>query len=305
MKNGVNSVDLELKEFEEKINNITEQFMSLLDSNDDIGSSVGNKFSETSKAYSESLGGPTVFNTGVENFSTISSYTGSESGYAGIEPSKFKIGVGDVNFGGISYGNSNNTYNEVPKHAIRFDSAETYELNKKLEGLYNTKKDVTVDAYTGKPTMAFSDSNIGRINSTGISISYADTAATGSTTSSTYTTNSNNTKINSGYGAYTNNTNTTTTTTNNNYGTYANNNHTKEETYSTLNKKEVYEMASYNGENHISDTVYSFATIPADKALVEKRSFKDVLFMDIPWDTKIDIWGGIKKFCTAQVKITF
>ena len=64
-------------------------------------------------------------------------------------------------------------------------------------------------------------------------------------------------------------------------------------------------MENYNGEENKENTFYSFASIPTDKSLVEKKSWKDVLFMDIPWDTKIDVWGGIKKFCTAQVKITF
>lgn len=193
-------MDIELKEFENKINSITEQFMSLLDANDIIDSSNTNKF---------------------ENSPV------------------FKLGTEDIKVGGIPY----------PKHAVKFDTAEQLDLNKKLEGLYEDKRN-TAEVFNQNPSIAFSDSNIGKVNSFSLNGDYASYNS-----------------IQAG---------------------------------STLNDKEVYEMAN-NSEN----TFYSFATIPADKALVEKRDWKDVLFMDIPWDTKIDIWGQFKKLITTDVKFTF
>ena len=53
------------------------------------------------------------------------------------------------------------------------------------------------------------------------------------------------------------------------------------------------------------NSIFSFATVPQERALTARRSFSDVLFMDIPWDTQINIWGGIKSLFTTQVKITF
>ena len=250
MKNGVSYVDLELKEFEDKINSITEQFMSLLNSEEPVESSVGNKYNNTATIYKNettnessynNITGPTIFN---ENSNGIT----------------FKLSTDDINIGGIPYGKQ--TFDSgLPKHAVKFDSVEQMELNNKLESLYDTKKTTATSLYDEKPTIAFSDSNIGRINSLG---------------------------------------------NNNIYDNY-----TKDETNSTLNNKEVYEMSNYYGEGCTGESTttgnvfHDYATIPAEKALVEKKSWLDTLFMDIPWDTKIDIWGGIKKFCKAQVKITF
>ena len=204
-------MDLELKEFEEKINNITEQFMSLIDSNDIIESSVENKYDTTTK-----------------------------------------YGTDSTNIGGIAYAGSS-----IPSHAVRFDSAEHMELNHKLEGLYESKKTVS-NIIIEKPSIAFSDSNLG-----------------GGHSQSTY----------------------------NGYGTQSA--YVINETDSTIKNKEVYKMANYCEGEKTGNVLYDFATVPAEHALVEKKSWKEVLFSDIPWDTKIDIWGGIKKFCTAQVKITF
>lgn len=214
---------MELKEFEEKINNITEQFKSLLDSNTDIGCSIGGN---------------------IGNIDSNINSTGN-----GVV---FKLGTDDVKIGGIGYKTTYDTISdEMPKHAIKFDSVEQMDLNTRLESLYNENH--SYSAITAeKPNIAFSDANIGRINSFGVTETY--------------------------------------------YG--------KKETNYT-NDKEGYEMAGYNGEEGKDNVFYSFATIPEERALVEKRDWKEVLFMDIPWDTKIDIWGGIKKLCTAQVKITF
>lgn len=230
-------MDLELKDFEDKINNITEQFMSLLDSNDIIENSVENKFENTSKSFiGDYSKEPTIYNRQPTNFGNTSA---------------FKLGTEGIQFGGIAYGTSN-SQEELPKHALKFDSVEQMELNRELEKLYQEKKNDISNEYFTESTIAFSDSNIGGINHFGSSIGEE---------------------------------------------------YTKIQTNSTLNNKEVYDMSNYNGEKE--NVFYSFATIPTERALVEKKDWKDVLFMDIPWDTKIDIWGGIKKFCNVQVKFTF
>ena len=295
MKNGVSYVDLELEEFENKINSITEQFMSLLNSDESIESSVTDKYTEAatilnngtgsdSISYNSTIGKETISYNSIAGGNTVSysNITGGDSiSYSDITGngsvtyknitgptifnensggSTFKLRTEDINIGGIQYGKEEYSQG-LPKHAVKFDSVEQMELNNKLESLYETKKSITTNIYEEKPTIAFSDSNIGKINSMGINSIYE--------------------------------------------------NYTNDKTNSTLNNKEVYEMSNYNGEGNIGEgnttgnVFYSFATIPAERALVEKRSWKDTLFMDIPWDTKIDIWGGIKKFCTAQVKITF
>jgi hypothetical protein len=79
---------------------------------------------------------------------------------------------------------------------------------------------------------------------------------------------------------------------------------TNEKTNSA-NEKEGYNMANYGFSENNDNSIFSFATVPQEKALTAKRSFSDVLFMDIPWDTKIDIWGGIKSFLNTQIRITF
>lgn len=96
-----------------------------------------------------------------------------------------------------------------------------------------------------------------------------------------------------GLGGY--NTNVTTNTTGND---------TNDKIYSA-NEKEGNNMANYEYNAEGDNSIFSFATIPQERALAPQRSFSDVLFMDIPWDTKVDIWGGIKSFLNAEVKFTF
>lgn len=72
-------------------------------------------------------------------------------------------------------------------------------------------------------------------------------------------------------------------------------------TDSSYENKEVLNMANGNKEN----AFYRFATIPKEQALVPQRTWKETLTMDIPWDTKIDLWGNFKEFCRTQVKFTF
>ena len=89
----------------------------------------------------------------------------------------------------------------------------------------------------------------------------------------------------------------------NNYS-YNANNYTNEKTNSG-NEKEGYNMANYGFTEGDDNSIFSFATVPQERALEAKRSFSDVLFMDIPWDTEIDIWGGIKSLFTTEVRFTF
>ena len=231
---------MELEEFENKINNITEQFMSLLDSNDVIEASVTNKFDSISKPYEEKYsGGATIFEgQQITNFGNSTAY---------------KLGTDDIKVGGIWYQKDECIpMKDLPGHAVKFDSVEQMELNKELEKLYDTKHGDSKSVFDEKPTIAFSDSNISGMNRFGYECKES----------------------------------------------------TKIQTNSTLNNKEVYDMSNYCDGEKKENVFYSFATIPTERALVEKRDWKDMLFMDIPWDTKIDIWGGIKKFCSIQVKFT-
>lgn len=256
-------MDLELKEFEQKINSITEQFMSLLDSNDTLDSPESVTCTDIgTEQVNIECKNETILESGSNNFET-SPYVESTNSYNAISSFKgeasgsiFRVGADTVNFGGIGYKSGYIGDSEIPKHAIRFDSVEHEEINKKLEGLYETKRyNETTNILNEKPPIAFSDSALGRINSIGMNGVYDE--------------------------------------------------YNKSQTDSTLKNKEVYEMAGYNGEEKKENVFYSFATVPADQSLVEKRDWKETLFMDIPWDTKIDLWGGFKSFCAAQVKFTF
>lgn len=240
-KNGVSDVDFELKEFEKKINNITEQFMSLLDSNDVIESSITNKFEN----------GPAIFN---EQSCGTTPEIKSQPEIDAFQ-STFRLGEDTVRFGGFGYAQESGLGDsEVPKHAVKFDSVEQMELNKQLEKLYEEKRSAANYSLKDKPSMVFSNSNL----------YHADCL-----------------------------------------GGYAAEKQTAEiQENSTFNNKEVYDMSNYCGEPKEGNVFYSFATIPAEKALVEKRTWKDMLLMDIPWDTQIDVWGGIKKFCGIQINFT-
>lgn len=74
---------------------------------------------------------------------------------------------------------------------------------------------------------------------------------------------------------------------------------------SSEDNKEGYTMANYGFNADEGNSLFSFATVPEERALVTKKGISDVLFMDIPWDTKIDIMGGIKSLFNVDVKITF
>ena len=199
-------MDFELKNFEDKINDITNQFMSLLDSKDVIEDAIVDKFESKSIKFGYSMDG-------------------------------------------ISAGEPTQT---PTTHAIPFENGETQDLNKRLEDLYQTRRfdsGVSLDTRTAKLLGA----NIGVFN---------DTAA-------------------------------------NNGVSYTN------DKTSSFNNKEGYTMANYGFSADEGNSLFSFATVPEERALVTKKSFTDVLFMDIPWDTKIDIMGGIKSLFNVDVKFTF
>ena len=215
-------MDFELKSFEEKINDITEQFMSLLNSNEGVEDSITTRFD------------------GIANNSDF----GTSPNIGGVS---YKLDSDGVKFGENAAGT---TYNGgIPAHAIRFDEAD--DLNKRLEELYNSRKMNTIQ-YSTQPKLTFADYGIGGFD----------------TNISAYSSNTND-KIDS------------------------------------ANEKEGISMANYGFNVNDDSSIFSFATVPQERALAPQRSFSDVLFMDIPWDTKVDVWGGIKSFVNAQVKFTF
>lgn len=65
---------------------------------------------------------------------------------------------------------------------------------------------------------------------------------------------------------------------------------------------DIREICSNNKENTI---VIDYSTIPTDRALVVKKTWKDVLFSEIDLNKQVDVWGAIKRFCNKQVKIKF
>ncbi len=199
-------MDFELKNFEDKINDITEQFMSLLDSNKGVEDTIKTRFDNPTSE------------DGIFKFESLEGTATNDSA--------------------------------IPSHAIRFDEAD--ELNKRLEELYNAKKYNTAPVIK-EPQLAFADYGLGGFN----------------TNVATFSSENTNDKI-----------------------------------YSA-NEKEVNNMANYEYNANEDNSIFSFATVPQERALAPQRSFSDVLFMDIPWDTKIDIWGGIKSLFTTEVRFTF
>ncbi len=228
-------MDFELKSFEDKINDITEQFMSLLNSNNVDENSITTKL--------DSITNDGI--TGCDKTYPMTSTFDTSSNIGGIS---YRLDPNETRTNGIGgetiYNDSN-----IPAHAIRFDDPD--ELNKRLEELYNSKKFDTIDIPI-EPKLTFADYGIGGFDSN--------------------------------IDAYSNNTN--------------------DKIYSA-NEKEGISMANYGYNVNEDNSIFSFATVPQERALAPQRSFSDVLFMDIPWDTKVDIWGGIKSFINAEVKFTF
>lgn len=67
----------------------------------------------------------------------------------------------------------------------------------------------------------------------------------------------------------------------------------------------VYNMKKICDENKDNAIVIDYSTIPTERALVVKRTLKDVLFSEIDFNKQIDIWGAVKRFCTKQINIKF
>ena len=228
-------MEFKLKNFEEKINDITDQFLSLLDSNYVIDDSITTKFESASSNNANSGYVPT-----------------GEEPVNNLDSNRFVLKV-DNPIGGIVFEEydptkSGTTEPENGEFAFSsIDAIDSSELDKKLEELYQSTKTLDEDASTNN-AFVFSNANI---------------------------------------------------------GSFEDNHFTKNDGVSKeghiANDKEGYNMANYDGDN----SLFSFATVPEDRALTTKRSFSDVLFMDIPWDTKIDIWGGIKTLFTTDIRITF
>lgn len=230
-------MDFELKNFEDKINDITTQFMSLLDQENAIENKVANKFESAAISFDKRI----------EEASFTKTPSEVTPGYSnGLFRFDVDNGIQNPKVGGITF----EKVEVAPAHAIKLDN-DYSDLNRRLEELYQEKRSYDFTPME-KPSVAFSDSNLAAFNSYALnSINYT------------------NEKTNSG------------------------------------NEKEGYNMANYGFTEGDDNSIFSFATVPQERALTTKRSFADVLFMDIPWDTKIDIWGGIKTFLNTEVRITF
>ena len=222
-------MEFELKDFEDKINDITEQFMSLLEENERVEDSEKAKFDSTSNA---NVGSGEVDSDLMEKINHF-----GEIAY------KFSANEEEHNEG------KKEEFESIPAHAIRFDEVD--DLNKRLEDLYHAKKFETA-SIEEEPKLTFADYGF-------CSPDPVTPHESGNT----------NDKINS------------------------------------YNEKEDNTMANYNNNVNDEGSIFSFATVPQERALASKRTFSDILFMDIPWDTKLDIWGGFKAFFNTDVKFTF
>ena len=238
-------MEFELKNFEDKINDITEQFMSLLESKETVGKKAVDKFENAAENFEMKFDIPQT------------SGTINEANYSNGTTFNFDINnIQNKEVGEIAFSNPapvEQTLDNVtnPTYAIKFDNDGYVDLNKRLEELYQEKRPFDFSPIE-HASGSFSDSNLAAFN---------------------------------------------------NYS-YNTSNYTNEKTNSE-NEKEGYNMANYGFAENDDNSIFSFATVPQERALTAKRSFTDVLFMDIPWDTKIDIWGGFKSLFTTEVRITF
>ena len=62
----------------------------------------------------------------------------------------------------------------------------------------------------------------------------------------------------------------------------------------------IKDLCDANRENMIT---IDYATIPAERALTVKKTWKDVLFAEVDLNKQIDVWGAVKKFCKIQIKL--
>lgn len=67
----------------------------------------------------------------------------------------------------------------------------------------------------------------------------------------------------------------------------------------------VYNMKEICDTNKSNTVVIDYSTVPAERALIVKKTWKDVLFSDIDFNKQIDVWGAVKRFCTKQINIKF
>ena len=288
-------MEFELKNFEEKINDITEQFMSLLDSNYVIGDSITANFDSTSTKDFNSLDnnkiGETCANNTVPNYYNnikVGGMAFSDSQPA-ANPVSFDTGVKPV--GGISFANavpetpnaSFDSFNQVSR-PIAFEKVNL-ECNSPVAGIEGLKLDETniSPVQFGGNTI-----NFDTFDQRDLDKRLEELYQTTKTTNNDVVAEHPFVFSDSNIGGYMNNHQINFNEVSNNNGYNA-------------NDKEGYTMANYDGE----DSLFSFATVPEERALTTKRNFADVLFMDIPWDTKIDVWGGFKTLFTTDVRITF
>ena len=81
-----------------------------------------------------------------------------------------------------------------------------------------------------------------------------------------------------------------------------------EKLYSTKKSQEslnVYNIKEICDNNKTNMVIIDYSTIPVEKSLVVKRSWKDILFSDIDLNKQIDVWGAVKRFCNKQINIKF
>lgn len=62
----------------------------------------------------------------------------------------------------------------------------------------------------------------------------------------------------------------------------------------------IKEICDTNKDNMIT---IEYGTIPAERALVVKKTWKDILFAEVDLNKQIDVWGAVKKFCSIQIKL--
>lgn len=67
----------------------------------------------------------------------------------------------------------------------------------------------------------------------------------------------------------------------------------------------VYDMKEICDTNKNNTVVIDYSTVPTERALVVKKTWKDILFSDIDFNKQIDVWGAVKRFCTKQINIKF
>ena len=290
-------MEFELKNFEDKINDITEQFMSLLDSNYVIDDSITANFDSTSTKDFNSLDNnnngrtsvnntiPTYYNNikvgGMAFSDSKSATTGQLASFdAGVKP------VGGMSFGSAVQETPNASFDTLNKgsDSIAFEPVGI-ECSSPVTGIEGLKLDETnvSPVQVGENTInfdTFDQSDLDRR----LEELYQTTKATNEDVVAEHPFVFSDSNI----GGYMNK-------------HQANFNEVSNKNGYNANDKEGYTMANYDGE----DSLFSFATVPEERALTTKRNVADVLFMDIPWDTKIDVWGGFKTLFTTDVRITF